>query len=97
VHTHGEGLIHVHPSTSQTTGANANLGRYFGPTGILLTSESIQLPGGRLYRNGDACPDGSPGRLKFTINENEITDFSSFTSYVPRDGDSVRIEFGPAA
>lgn len=91
VHTHGDGLIHVHPQTAAETGANANLERFFAASGVVIGKDYIQLPGGRLYRNGDPCTDGQPGTLRVTVNGNEVADF---LRYVPRDGDTIQIEFG---
>jgi hypothetical protein len=90
VHTHGDGLVHIHPSTPQWAGANANLERFFAQTGILLTTESLQLPGGRLYRNGDLCADGSAGQVRVFLNDGPVSDLRAV---VPRDGDLVRVEF----
>lgn len=94
VHTHGDGLIHIHPNSPQTAGANANLARFFSTTGIVLTSDTLQLPGGRLYRNGDPCPDGTAGRVLVTLNDVEVTDLQAT---IPRDGDTVKLEFAAAS
>ena len=93
IHTHGDGLIHIEVATPASAGANANLGRFFASTRIILTNETIQLPGGRLYRNGDLCPDGTPARMRFFVNQAEISAVTDFLSTVPRDGDTVQVEF----
>lgn len=90
VHTHGDGLIHIHPQVAGETGKNANLKRFFGSTGTILTHTSIRLPDGREYKNGDSCPDGQPGTLRLLVNgvEND-----QFEDYVPQSGDLIRVEF----
>jgi hypothetical protein len=59
LHTHGDGLIHVEPYTTGSnldTGSNATLARFVqGYPGLTLTKDKLQLPGGKLYKNGDKC------------------------------------------
>jgi hypothetical protein len=92
VHTHGDGRIHVHPARSSEEGRNANLALFFRTSGGELTQDSLTIPGGRTYREGDACPDGRPGHLTATVNGNAM---SSPPRYVIRDEDVIRINFGP--
>ncbi|MFT7601404.1 MAG: hypothetical protein ACI8TP_004357 [Acidimicrobiales bacterium] len=44
VHTHGDGLMHVHPFTSAAAGKNATLGAYLRATGGVLTDD-LYVPG----------------------------------------------------
>lgn len=90
VHTHGDGLIHMHPETPADTGSNANLRRFFATTGTRFTHTSIQLPNSREYKNGDACPSGQPGTLRLLVNG---VPNDQFENYAPQQGDLVRIEF----
>jgi len=96
VHTHGDGVIHVHPETAGQAGTNANLGEFFRTAGSRFfpssfTPTSIQLPGDRPYKNGDPCPDGRPGTLRLLVNgRSEPT----MDRYVIQDGDVIRVEFG---
>lgn len=90
VHTHGDGKIHVHPHSLATSGNNANLAAFFSSVGIAVSNNSLALPGGKSFKNGDACPDGSPGRVRVTVGGAELqTPFA----YVVQDGDFVRVEF----
>lgn len=34
IHTHGDGVIHIHPATPEEAGSNAHLGRFFASAGI---------------------------------------------------------------
>ena len=89
VHTHGDGLFHLHPLRLGEAGRNSNLARFMASTGSRLTNDSIQLPTGEVYTNGDECPDGTPGRLYLRVNGVAMSDIAA---YVPRDGDEL--EFG---
>lgn len=100
IHTPGNGRIHIHPTTPSGAGKAANLERFFRNAGGYLQNDAISLPSGERYRNGDTCPDSSePGYLGvfesggFFGDDRRIPDPAS---YVPRDGDVIRIVFGPS-
>ena len=98
IHSHGDQLIHTHPHSSDESGRNANLARFFANSGAELTDVSITLPGESTYTNGDQCPDGGEGTLtlhKFDISALQRTEaISGLASYVPRDLETLLIEFG---
>jgi hypothetical protein len=90
VHTHGDGVIHIHPTTSAHAGLNANLARFFAGTGSRLTNDSLEIPSSKKYTNGDTCPDGQTGQIFLRVNGITTTDI---TSYVPRDEDVLELGF----
>jgi hypothetical protein len=90
VHTHGDGVIHIHPAVSSEAGRNANLVRFFGSAGVDFAADRIVLPDGRAFRNGDRCPDGTPGRIRLLVNGRPLDEIER---YVPKDGDEVVVEF----
>lgn len=92
VHTHGDGLIHIHPSSYRTAGENANLGRFFASFGGTLRESLLDVPGVGTYRNGDRCGNGERGRLAVYVDGDPIRDPRA---YVPQDGDDIRVVFGP--
>ena len=78
VHTHGDGLIHIHPNSTDDEGKNANLGRFLARSGADaggrkvnegLTFERglLRLPDGREFRDGNPCPDGQPGEVRLLV------------------------------
>ena len=79
------------------SGKNATLGRYLGYAQTQLTATSIKLwpqwvPGVD-KKNGDKCPDGSTGQLQVFVNSKKLNDWGR---YLPKDGDRIRLVFGPA-
>ena len=63
IHTHGDGVIHIHPFSSATTGKNATLGKFFDWLGVKISNDKLVLPEGQgTYTNGDTC-QGKPGKL----------------------------------
>ncbi|MDO8617024.1 MAG: cupredoxin domain-containing protein [Dehalococcoidia bacterium] len=93
VHTHADGVIHIHPFSPSEEGSGARLVKWFEYGGGTLTGDEVRAPGTRkTYKNGDACDDGRAGVVQVSANGRLLTDWSR---YIPHDGDRVRIEFGP--
>ena len=90
VHTHGEGLFHVHPLRLGEAGRNANLARFLASTGSRLTNDTLEMASGGSYANGDECPDGTPGQVFLRVNGIAMAEIAT---YVPRDGDELEIGF----
>lgn len=57
IHTHQDGLIHIHPFVGAAAGENAVFGRFAEQTAIEVTDDSLTLPDGTTYTNGDDCED----------------------------------------
>jgi hypothetical protein len=63
-HTHGDGLIHIHPFSSARTGQNATLGNWLDDASAILGNEGgidadeLHIPGGETFTEGDDdCDD----------------------------------------
>jgi hypothetical protein len=61
IHTHGDGVIHIHPFSENGAGRNATLGKFLRDTAVEL-SDTRLVVGGETYENGDDCGD-KPGRV----------------------------------
>ena len=46
IHSHQDGLIHIHPFTSSVTGKQARISVFLNAMGASISSESLELPGG---------------------------------------------------
>ncbi|MDQ6783458.1 MAG: hypothetical protein M3063_08455, partial [Actinomycetota bacterium] len=53
--TQGDGIIHIHPTTKSAAGKNATIGKFASSVGMKLNAGEVQVPGGKLYRDGDQC------------------------------------------
>jgi hypothetical protein len=54
VHTHGDGIIHMHPFRTSEEGAGARLVKWFEYGGGKLTNDSIRMPGSNEeWNNGE--------------------------------------------
>ncbi len=90
-------VIYTHPQTPRTAGRNASLETFFRTTPVRITPGSIAVAGER-YQNGDPCPDGRAGILRAQVRRagaEEFGELPHFLGYLPRDGDEIRIVFGP--
>ena len=52
IHTHGDGLVHIHPFTRTASGERATLARYFKQVGFTVTDTGFQLPDGMTMEGG---------------------------------------------
>ena len=67
VHTHGDGVIHVHPFASNASGRNAKLGIFFKALGVKSSNTKFELPEGLgTFKNGDDCA-GKAGTWKLAV------------------------------
>jgi hypothetical protein len=93
VHTHADGIIHIHPLQPFEEGEGASLGRWFEYGGGLLTQTEMRIPGSRrTVENGDVCLDGRRGELRVLVNGARL---EAWVDYIPQQGDEVMIVFGP--
>ena len=67
VHTHGDGVIHVHPFASNASGRNAKLKIFFKALGVKSSNTKFELPEGLgTFKNGDDCA-GKSGTWKLAV------------------------------
>jgi hypothetical protein len=68
IHSHGDGLIHIHPTSANSAGKKATLGVFLAEEGVKLTKTSIDMPDADKLSNGDRCA-GKPGELQVGVWE----------------------------
>ena len=90
IHTHGDGVIHIHPRSREEAGSHATLGAFFRSASARLTGSSLELPGWAPMRNGDQCPDHRVGRWRLWVNGRVEP---AMDRYILQDGDEIRLEF----
>ena len=56
------GIIQIQPKVKAVAGKNATLGKFSSAVGIVLNAAEVQLPGGKLYQDGNKC-EGKAGHL----------------------------------
>ncbi|MGH9184190.1 MAG: hypothetical protein ACRDZ9_10405 [Acidimicrobiales bacterium] len=99
LHTHGDGLIHIHPFSARYSGEQANLGTWGDTVGVELSDTSLEVPGRERLENGDDC-DGEPGRVQVKVwegaaaTEGRLLDGDP-ADFAPSDANLVTIAFAP--
>ena len=68
IHTHDDGLIHIHPFLASASGNSANLQKFFDQVGMKVSDSAITLPPGdqfgeRQYKNGKTKCGDKDGRV----------------------------------
>lgn len=92
LHSHGDGLIHMHPYSGDESGDRATIGRYFKHGGWKIGPKSFQWYDGVKHENGDSCPGtDKKGVVRWAVNGEEQT--SNPSEYRPQDQDTVAIYF----
>lgn len=108
VHTHGDGIIHIHPFTESEEGSGASLTKFFEYGGGVLTEDEIRIPGySETLRNGDPVPGESESgevhiAARAAAESERLEDVGNgwylvAPEYIPRDGDQVLIFFSTEA
>jgi hypothetical protein len=94
IHSHGDGLVHIHPFTPAGARRNATMDKFFTGGGWKVTATSFDFGGEATKRNGDTCPDGKPGVVRWAVNGEERD--GDLSDFVPFDGDVIALAFLPA-
>lgn len=93
IHTHSDGLIHIHPFVRSAAGDNATLGVFADAVRMTLTDEEIKLPGGKSHREGKTKCGDKPGIVQVKVGDKVITD--DVRDIKMSDRDLITIAFAP--
>ena len=63
IHTHGDGLIHIHPFKASASGENARMNLWAKQIGMTFYNDGWKMPDGTEYRNGSATCGDKPAKL----------------------------------
>jgi hypothetical protein len=62
IHTHGDGVVHIHPFSSLSSGKRAKLQIFFDTTNVKVTASEIKLTTDNVtHKNGQHCDSGTVG------------------------------------
>jgi hypothetical protein len=91
VHTHGDGLVYVHPFTADEAGDKAMLGLFMQRGGWRASPDRLELWDGAEHRSGDTCPDGQPAQVRWWVDG--VEQDGDPTRFMPRNGQVVVLTF----
>ena len=74
IHTHADGIIHVHPFSSAAGGDNAILEEFTKAAGLTLSDSKVKVPGGKTFEEGKTECDGEPGIVQLKVDGEIITE-----------------------
>jgi hypothetical protein len=59
IHTHGDGVVHIHPFSTTASGKRAKLSVFFDTVGADISASKIKLPNDdTTHKNGQSCQSG---------------------------------------
>ena len=99
LHTHGDGLMHLHPFGTSYTGENANIENWGLTTGLELSDDSFTA-GAVERKNGDECDGGAKGTVQLKVwdspddTEGRILE-GDFADYAPQEFSMWVLAFVP--
>jgi hypothetical protein len=91
IHTHGDGIIHVHPFSQAASGNRATLDKFEDTMGINISRDKLEI-GDRKYSNGDKCGD-KPGEVRVLVDGEPFTGDPSDIKFTDRQ--ALVIAFAP--
>ncbi len=93
IHSHGDGIIHIHPFVRSAAGRNATLGVFAEAVGLGLSDDELKVPGGKTYESGKTKCGDEPGVVQVKVNDKVITE--EVAKIKLADSDLVTIAFAP--
>ena len=74
IHTHGDGLMHIHPFTDSAAGRKATLGIFLDQVGISMTNDTLVLPSGGTFKEGTTKCEGGKDAIVQVAKWDHATD-----------------------
>jgi hypothetical protein len=88
IHTHGDGVIHIHPSSAAGAGENATLGTFLEGAGVTLTDSELTM-GDKSWKEGDQKCGDEDGEL-VVAQWKDVESSDTEPALIRRDFDSIR-------
>ena len=88
IHTHGDGVIHIHPFSSGGAGENATLGVFLDGAGIDLSDTTLKM-NDKTWKEGDDKCDGKDAEL-VVAQWKDVQDPNSKPALIRRDFNDIR-------
>ena len=92
IHSHSDGVIHIHPFFAAAGGANARLEVFLDVMGASITDETLTLPDGRSFTEGEDTCDGEPAQVQVARWSDATTAGSTAPEIFTDDLTSLRFE-----
>jgi len=101
IHSHGDGIAHIHPFSAQSSGRKATLDIFFTSTNVKASATKIVVPGQDGRKNGDKCGDKTALVRTKVWDSRDPADEGRIVAGNPSDirptnGMLITVAFGPA-
>lgn len=64
IHTHDDGIVHIHPFSSLAAGEGATIGKFLDQIALKVSDAKLTTVDGKAYESGKTtCPSGEVGKL----------------------------------
>ena len=93
IHTHADGIIHIHPFVRSAAGKNATLEVFMDAVDMTLNDDELEIPGGKSYKTGETKCGDETGIVQVKVNDEVITE--NVSSIRLNDQDLITIAFAP--
>src|SRR5579885_443654 len=68
IHTHGDGVVHIHPFSATSSGKRATLKIFFSTVGADISASKIKIPNDdKTYKNGQPCQSGGTATVQTKV------------------------------
>jgi hypothetical protein len=91
VHSHGDGLVYVHPFTPDEAGDKATLGLFLQRGGWLASSDELKVWDGDDHRSGSTCANGQPAQVRWWVDG--VEQHGDPSAFAPRNGQVIVLSF----
>jgi hypothetical protein len=91
VHSHGDGLVYVHPVEADEEGDRATLGLFVERGGWAVSADELRLWDGATHRTGETCPDGLPATVRWWLDG--VEQRGNPAEFAPRNGQVIVLGF----
>lgn len=92
LHSHNDGLLHIHPFSRAAAGVNANLAAFFDSIGYEVSDDVLVTPKGTL-KSSVGC-DGKPAEIRLLVDGTKWT--ADINAFRPQDGQVLQLLFDTA-
>jgi hypothetical protein len=93
IHTHADGIIHIHPFVRSAAGNNATLEVFADAVDMTLSDDELEVPGGKKYESGKTKCGDEVGIVQVKVNDEVLTE--NVDKFKLEDGDLITIAFAP--
>jgi hypothetical protein len=94
VHSHGDGLVYIHPFTASEADGHATLGLFLDRGKWKATQDTLALWDGTEHHNGDTCPNGGPASVRWWVDG--VEHHGDPGAFTPANGQVIVLSFNPA-